>query len=93
LRRRPASATAMTRRATAGGAKNPGSVRIGEEKVPVTVPRMIDTETGETCSPERYHEMKELPEMTRKVQEAILLGLSQNDYERVASRALSEARK
>ena len=73
--------------------KNPGSVRIGEEKVPITVPRMIDTETGETCSPERYHEMKELPEMTRKMQEAILLGLSQNDYERVASRALSEARK
>ena len=71
--------------------KNPGSVRIGEEKVPITVPRMIDTETGETCSPERYHEMKELSEMmrtemTRKMQEAILLGLSQNDYERVASR-------
>ena len=66
--------------------KNPGSVRIGEEKVPITVPRMIDTETGETCSPERYHEMKELPEMARKMQEAILLGLSQNDYERVASR-------
>ena len=66
--------------------KNPGSVRIGEEKVPITVPRMIDTETGETCSPERYHEMKELPGMARKMQEAILLGLSQNDYERVASR-------
>lgn len=66
--------------------KNPGSVRIGEEKVPITVPRMIDTETGETCSPERYQQMKELPEMTRKMQEAILLGLSQNDYERVASR-------
>ena len=66
--------------------KNPGSVRIGEEKVPITVPRMIDTETGETCSPERYHEMRKLPEMTRKMQEAILLGLSQNDYERVASR-------
>ena len=65
--------------------KNPGSVRIGEEKVPITVPRMIDTETGETCSPERYHKMKKLPEMTRKMQEAILLGLSQNDYERVAS--------
>jgi transposase-like protein len=65
--------------------KNPGSVRIGEEKVPITVPRMVDPETGETCSPERYHEMKKLSEMTRKMQEAILLGLSQNDYERVAS--------
>jgi len=65
---------------------NPGSVRIGEEKVPVKVPRMIDTETEKTCSPERYQQMKELPEMSDKMQEAILLGLSQNDYERVASK-------
>ena len=64
---------------------NPGSVRIGEEKVPVKVPRMIDTETEKTCSPERYFRMKELPEVSDKMQEAILLGLSQNDYERVAS--------
>ena len=64
---------------------NPGSVRIGEEKVPAKVPRMIDTETEKTCSPERYFRMKELPEMSDKMQEAILLGLSQNDYERVAS--------
>ena len=65
--------------------KNPGSVRIGEEKVPITVPRMIDTDTEKTCSPERYHEMKELPPMTGKMQEALLLGLSQGDYERVTS--------
>ncbi len=65
---------------------NPGSVRIGEEKVPVAVPRMRDSETRETSSPERYRQMKELPAMTEKMKEAILLGLSQNDYERVASR-------
>ena len=64
---------------------NPGSVRIGEEKVSIEVPRMIDTDTEETCSPERYFQMKELPPMTGKMQEAILLGLSQGDYERVAS--------
>ncbi len=64
---------------------NPGSVRIGEEKVRVAVPRMMDTETGKTCSPERYAEMKDLPPMSGKMQEAILLGLSQSDYERVAS--------
>ena len=64
---------------------NPGSVRIGEEKVRVAVPRMMDTETGKTCSPERYLEMKDLPPMSGKMQEAILLGLSQGDYERVAS--------
>lgn len=69
--------------------KNPGSVRIGEEKVPITVPRiksrMIDTETEKTFSPERYYQMKELPPMTGKMMEAVLLGLSQGDYERVAS--------
>jgi len=31
----------------------PGSVRIGEEKGPITVPRMRDIETEETFSPER----------------------------------------
>lgn len=64
---------------------NPGSVRIGEEKVPIAVPRMVDTETGKTFSPERYHQMRKLPAMTEKMKEAILLGLSQGDYERVAS--------
>jgi hypothetical protein len=64
---------------------NPGSVRIGDEKVPIRVPRIVDTETGKTLSPERYVQMKELPPMTGKMQEAILLGLSQNDYGRVAS--------
>jgi hypothetical protein len=72
---------------------NPGSVRIGEEKVPIAVPRMVDTETDETFSPERYSQMKELPAMSEKMKEAVLLGLSQGDYERVASSALSEARK
>ena len=47
---------------------------------------MIDTETEKTCSPERYHEMKQLPAMSEKMQETILLGLSKNDYERVASK-------
>jgi len=64
---------------------NPGSVRIGEEKVPIAVPRIVDTETDETFSPERYSQMKELPAMSEKMKEAVLLGLSQGDYERVAS--------
>lgn len=64
---------------------NPGSVRIGDEKVPIAADRMVDTETGKTCSPERYAEMKDLPPMSDKMREAVLLGLSQEDYERVAS--------
>ena len=54
---------------------------------------MVDTETDKTFSPERYSQMKELPAMSGKMKEAVLLGLSQGDYERVASSALSEARK
>ncbi len=46
---------------------------------------MRDPDTEETFSPERYFQMKELPAMTEKMQEAILLGLSQNDYERAAT--------
>jgi hypothetical protein len=65
--------------------KNLGSVRIGEEKVPSAVPRMVDNETEEIFSPERYYQMKELPPMSGKMMEAVLLGLSQSDYERVAS--------
>jgi putative transposase len=64
---------------------NPGSIRIGDEKVPIPVPRMVDNETEETFSPERYYQMKELPPMSEQMQEAVLLGLSQGDYERVAS--------
>lgn len=64
---------------------NPGSVRIGDEKVPIGVPRMVDNETGETFSPDRYKQMRDLPAMSEKMKEAILLGLSQSDYQRVAS--------
>ena len=34
--------------------KNPGSVRIGQEKVPIEVPRLVDKHTGETFAPESY---------------------------------------
>lgn len=64
---------------------NPGSVRIGDEKVPIPVQRMVDNQTGETFSPDRYKQMREIPAMSDKMKEAILLGLSQSDYQRVAS--------
>lgn len=46
---------------------------------------MVDAETEETFSPERHYQMKELPRMSHKMQEAILLGLSQSNCERVTS--------
>ena len=59
--------------------------------MPVRASRMIDTETGETSSPERYFRMKELPETCGEMREAILLGLSQNDDEQVASEFINES--
>ncbi len=69
---------------------NPGSIQIGEERVPVArvpiaVPRVRDTEAGEERPLESYQQMKRPVEMSTRLEEAILLGLSQRDYERVAS--------
>jgi len=63
---------------------NSGSIRIDGEKVPIDVPRVRDTDAEEERSLESYQAMKSAevgPEMVR----AILLGLSQGDYQEVAS--------
>jgi putative transposase len=61
---------------------NPGSIRIGEEKVPVRVPRIYDKDTNRTLSPEIYERLKaELP--SQEVMKKVILGISQKDYEEV----------
>ena len=62
---------------------NPGSIRIGDERVPIDVPRVRDTEAGTERPLESYQAMKEVAP-SKELAEAILLGLSQRDYERVA---------
>ena len=63
---------------------NSGSIRIDGEKIPIDVPRVRDTDAEEERSLESYQAMKSAevgPELTK----AILLGLSQGDYQQVAS--------
>ena len=63
---------------------NSGSIRIDGEKVPIDVPRVRDTDAEEEQSLDSYQAMKSAevgPELTK----AILLGLSQGDYQQVAS--------
>ena len=63
---------------------NSGSIRIDGEKVPIDVPRVRDTDAEKERSLESYEAMKSAevgPELTK----AILLGLSQGDYQEVAS--------
>lgn len=63
---------------------NPGSIQVDGEKVPIDVPRVRDVEAGEERPLESYQAMKKA-NVPDELAETILLGLSQNDYERVAS--------
>jgi transposase-like protein len=63
---------------------NSGSIRIDGERVPIEVPRVRDVEAGEERPLQSYQAMKEST-VGKELTDAILLGLSQGDYERVAS--------
>jgi transposase-like protein len=62
---------------------NPGSIRIGEEKVPVDVPRFYDKENNKTEESSYYRQLHELPMPTEEVLKKVIKGLSQKDYEEV----------
>jgi transposase-like protein len=62
---------------------NSGSIRIDGEKVPIDVPRVRDTDAEEERSLESYQAMKSA-EPGPGLMKAILLGLSQGDYQEVA---------
>lgn len=64
---------------------NPGSIRIGAERVPIDVPRVRDIEAERERPLESYQQMKQPVEVDQRMEEALLLGLSQRDYGRVAS--------
>lgn len=63
---------------------NPGSICIHDERVPIAVPRVRDVEAGRERPLETYQQMKEPMEIDDGLEQAILLGLSQRDYGRVA---------
>ncbi|HCN36249.1 MAG TPA: hypothetical protein DIS94_00865 [Bacteroidetes bacterium] len=63
---------------------NNGSVRIGEEKVRIKVPRVIDNEEGKNVSLDNYKLLKNLPGPSDELMEKVILGISQRDYERVS---------
>lgn len=63
--------------------KNPGSIRIGAEKVPVEVPRFYDKEKDRTEEAEYYQRLHEIPIPSEEVIKKVIKGLSQHDYEEV----------
>ena len=67
---------------------NPGSVRIGNQKLPVAVPRIVDKTTGTVDNISLYDELKDLPEQKEEMVMSVLKGLSTRDYSQVACQLL-----
>ncbi|MEW6609942.1 MAG: transposase, partial [bacterium] len=62
---------------------NPGSVKSGNQRIKIDVPRVYDKVTGSHISLENYRKLQELKEPTDQLSKAILCGLSMQDYGQV----------
>ncbi len=62
---------------------NPGSIRVGEEKVRIKVPRMLDNQKNVTESPDSYQKLRSIELPSESLMKRIILGLSQHDYQEV----------
>ena len=67
---------------------NPGSVRIGNQKLDIAVPRIMDNRSGEVKNTELYNEVKDLPEQKEEMVMSVLKGISMRDYSQVATQLL-----
>lgn len=63
---------------------NPGSVRIGDCKVPIEVPRIMDNRRRKNVEFASYRHLKSIPAPEEEMMRKLILGISQNDYERVS---------
>lgn len=62
---------------------NPGSIKLGAERLPIEVPRVRETESRKELALESYQAMKELPSQDEQLVRAVLSGLSTRDYKSV----------
>jgi putative transposase len=67
---------------------NPGSVKIGNQKIPVSVPRIYDNKSKRNQSLQTYEKLKEIGDVNDSVLKAMILGLSTRDYEPVVKNML-----
>jgi len=67
---------------------NPGSVRIGEEKVKMEIPRLYDNKAEETVGLANYQKLKEIELPSEQLLKKIILGLSEHDYKTVTQQAI-----
>jgi len=63
---------------------NPGSIRIGEEKVRVNVPRIYDKDEQTAQNVDIYTKLREISQPSEEILKKLAIGISQNDYKRVS---------
>lgn len=64
---------------------NPGSVKMGNQKIAIDVPRIYDKAEDENAPLELYQQLKELPDQNEEVMQSVLHGMSMRDYGKVAT--------
>lgn len=67
---------------------NPGSIKIGDERVKMRIPRLYNTETNKTEGLENYKKLRELETPTDELVRKIIFGLSEKNYGEVAKTTL-----
>ncbi len=69
---------------------NPGSIKVGDEKVKIKVPRYFDAITKKAENNDAYSSLKEQESPNERMIKSVLLGLSQKDYGEL-SRTMAES--
>ena len=67
---------------------NPGSIKLGERRIKLNVPRLYDTQTECNKPLDSYNKLREMDSLDDRILRAVLLGLSTRDYEQVIGNLL-----
>ena len=67
---------------------NPGSIKIGDERVKMRIPRLYNTETNKTEGLENYKKLRGIETPADELVRKIIFGLSEKNYGEVAKTTL-----
>jgi len=67
---------------------NPGSVKLGNQRLRLVVPRIYDNELKRSRSLKTYEKLRQVNGIDERLFKALLLGLSTRDYEQVVGNML-----
>jgi len=67
---------------------NPGSIKIGDERVKMQIPRLYNTETNKTEGLDNYKKLREIETPADELVRKIIFGLSEKNYGEVAKTTL-----